>query len=100
MHNYTSFSFTCTCTYTLSQQLYVQYVHNYTHPLDLLIHYTVFWISLYGSPTAQRASYLAQHSSLFGSEGAVNYDYNVTNTINSMLIGSRCILNAAHTNHC
>ena len=31
--------------------------------------------------------------------GAVNYDYIVTNSINSLLIGSRCILNGAHTNH-
>ena len=32
--------------------------------------------------------------------GAVNYDYIVTNSINSLLIGSRCIPNGAHTNHC
>ena len=32
--------------------------------------------------------------------GAVNYDYIVTNNINSLLIGSRCIPNGAHTNHC
>ena len=29
--------------------------------------------------------------------GAVNYDYIVTNSINSLLIGSRCIPNGAHT---
>ena len=29
--------------------------------------------------------------------GAVIYDYIVTNSINSLLIGSRCILNGAHT---
>ena len=32
--------------------------------------------------------------------GAVNYDYIVTNSINSLLIGSRCIPNGTHTNHC
>ena len=32
--------------------------------------------------------------------GAVNYDYIVTNSIKSLLIGSRCILNGTHTNHC
>ena len=32
--------------------------------------------------------------------GAVNYDYFVTNSINSLLIGSRCIPNCAHDNHC
>ena len=31
--------------------------------------------------------------------GAVNFDYIVTNSISSLLIGSRCILNGAHTNH-
>ena len=31
--------------------------------------------------------------------GAVNYDYIVTNSINPLLIGSRCIPKGAHTNH-
>ena len=57
-------------------------------------------ISSYGAPLAQRASYLALHSSLFGPDGADNYDYIVTNSINSLLIGSKCIPNGAHTNHC
>ena len=61
---------------------------------------SVLLISLYGAPLAQRASYLALHSSLFGPDGAVNYDYIVTNSINSLLIGSRCISNGTHTNHC
>ena len=59
----------------------------------------MFLISLYGIPLTQRVSHLALHSSLFGPDGAVNYDYIVTNSINSLLIGSRCILNGAHTNH-
>ena len=59
---------------------------------DLIIHkifhisnftwVAVFLISLYGTPLAQRASYLAQHSSLFGPDGAVNCDYIITNSIN------------------
>ena len=49
---------------------------------------------------AQRAFYLAQHSSHFGTDGTVNYDYIVTNNINCLLIGSKCIPNGAHTNHC
>ena len=61
---------------------------------------SVFLISSYGAPLAQRASYLPLHSSLFGPDGAVNYDYIVTNSINCLLIGSRCIPNGAHTNHC
>ena len=44
----------------------------------------------------QRASYLAQYSSHFGTDGTVNYDYIVTNNINCLLIGSRCIPNGAH----
>ena len=43
---------------------------------------TVFLISSYGAPLAQRASYLAINSSFFGPDGAVNYDYIVTNSIN------------------
>ena len=31
--------------------------------------------------------------------GTANYDYIVTNSINCLLIGSRCISNGAHTNH-
>ena len=65
----------------------------------ILTHITVL-ISSYGTPLAQRASYLALHSSLFGLDGAVNYDYIITNSINSSLIGSRCIPNGAHTDHC
>ena len=32
--------------------------------------------------------------------GAVNYDDFITTTIKSLLIGSRCIPNGAHTNYC
>ena len=60
----------------------------------------VFLISSYCAPLAQRASYLALHSSIFGPDGTVTYDYIITNSINSLLIGSRCIPNGAHTNHC
>ena len=31
--------------------------------------------------------------------GAINYDYIVTNSITSLLIGSRCISNGTHINH-
>ena len=36
----------------------------------------------------------------FWASGAVNYDYIVTNNIDSLLIGSRCILNGTHTFYC
>ena len=61
--------------------------------LPCLIHCS-FFISSYGTPLAQRASYLALHSSLFGLDGTVNYDYIITNSINSLLTP-----NGAHTNH-
>ena len=34
------------------------------------------------------------------SDGIVNYDYIVTNSINALLIGSKCIPSDTHTNHC
>ena len=37
---------------------------------------------------------------LFWARGTVNYDYIITNSINFLLIGSRCIPNGTHTNHC
>ena len=64
------------------------------------MHTAVFLISLYGAPLTQRASYLALHSFLFGPDGTVNYDYIVINSINYLLIGSRCIPNGTHNNHC
>ena len=60
----------------------------------------VFLISSYGAPLAQKPSYLAQQSSLFGSDGTDNHDYIVTNSINSLLIGSKCITKGAHNKHC
>ena len=53
----------------------------------------MFLISSYDAPLVQSASYLAQQNSLFGSGSTVNYAYIVTNSINSLLIGSRCIHN-------
>ena len=61
---------------------------------------SVFLISSYGAPLAQRASYLDTAQFSLRASGAVNYDYIVTNGINSLLIGSRCIPNGTHTNHC
>ena len=57
---------------------------------------SVFW----KAPLAQTASYLTLHSSLFGLDGAVIYAYNVTISMDCLLIGSRCIPNGTHTNHC
>ena len=45
---------------------------------------SVFLMSSYGAPLAQRASYLA-HSSLFGPDGTVNYDYIVTTCLFPMV---------------
>ena len=54
-------------------------------------------INSYGTPLAQTACYVALHSSLFGPDSAVNNNDIITNCV---LIGSRCIPNGAHTNHC
>ena len=48
--------------------------------------YNSVFMSSYGAPLAQRASYLALHSSLSGPDGTVNYDYIINNSINSLLI--------------
>ena len=98
--------------YYTSILLYYQpsYMHMYL-PLVSIFQYIIwlmdhvcipgFLISLYGTPLVQRASYLALHSSLFGPDGgAVNYDYIITNSINSLLISSRCFPNGTHTNYC
>ena len=76
------------------------HVSMYVHVCTVYVCVSVFLISSYGAPLAQRASYFALHSSLFGPDGAVNYDYIVTNSINSLLIGSKCIPNGTHTDHC
>ena len=80
--------YTCTCTC-----LIIVVVNTCTYT-------SVFLISSYGTPLPQKASYLALHSSLFGPDGTVNYDYIVTNSINFLLIGLKCIPNDAHTNYC
>ena len=55
---------------------------------------TVFLISSYGAPLGQRASYLALHTSLFGPDGAVNYDYIITN---SLCYVAQDVFSMAHT---
>ena len=58
----------------------------------------VFLISLhvYGTPLALGGSYLALHSSLFGPDGTVNYDYIATNSISSLLM-AQDLFPMAHT---
>ena len=51
---------------------------------------------MYGTPLAQIASYLALHSSLFGLDGAINYDCILSLTVlhvhvTLLLVGSRCV---------
>ena len=62
-----------------SARFSVLYCDFYRHAVHV---HQVFFYSFYGAPLAKRASYLALHSSLFGPDGTVNYDY-----INSLLIG-------------
>ena len=61
------------------------YIHVHVIIIIIYTYTTVFMISSYGAPLAQRASYLALHSSLFGPDGTVNYDYiaNLAHTSNT-----------------
>ena len=61
---------------------------------------SVFLIGSCDTPLGQRASCLAQHTSLFGPDGAIDYDYIVTNSVKCLLIGSKCIPNSTHASHC
>ena len=47
-------------------------------------------------------AYIAHHwpKELLIWQRTVNYDYIITNSINCLLIVSRCISNGVHTNHC
>ena len=68
----------------------------YTQMYIKLILQSVFLISSFGTPLAQKAPYLALHSSLIEPDSTVNYSYIVTNSIYSLLISSRCIPNGTH----
>ena len=70
---------------------------SYLYIIHVCVCMSVFLISL----LAQIASYLALHSSLFGPVAQlIMIIIIVTNSINFLLIGLRCIPNDAHTNHC
>ena len=60
---------------------HIQGTYSYT-VVDCNTCISEFFISSYGTTLAERASYFALHSSLFAPDGAVNYDYIVTNSIN------------------
>ena len=71
----------------------MKWIRSVTHAhMHAYTHITVF-DKLIWRIIGQRASYLAHF-------GPVNYDYIVTNSINALIISSRCISNGAHTNHC
>ena len=83
---------TCTCVY---MYMYVC-VHVCVHVCVcvcvctcMYVCVSLFLISSYDPPLAQRASCSAQHSSLFGPDDAVNYSYIVTNSNNCLLIVNR-----------
>ena len=59
----------------------------------------MFLISLHGTTLTHRASYLAQHSSFFGPDRKLIMILSLYNSINSLLIGSKCIPNGIYTNH-
>ena len=91
---------------TLGMSLYV-YVHMYVCMYVYII-YTVYiyiyvCISVFNKliwVTIGPKSFLFGTAQLsLWASGAANYDYIVTNSINSLVIGSRCIPNGAHTYH-
>ena len=66
-------------TYNVHFQLDIQITHYSNHTL-----------------LAQRASYWAPLSSVFGPNSTVNHDFTIANSTNCLLIGLRCLPNA-HT---
>ena len=65
------------------------YIHTYVHTYVctyICTYIPEVLISSYGAPLAQRASYLALHSSLFGPDGAVNYDYIVSLSLTALTL--------------
>ena len=65
----------------------VEKIFIFIEKVDISVFDKLIWrtIGSYGAPLAQRDYYLALHSSLFGPDGADNYDYIVTtNCINSV----------------
>ena len=64
------------------------YMYMYKYYIHVHVHVSVFLISSYGAPLAQRASYLAMHSFLFGPNGAVTH--NVIMIILSLTVLTVC----------
>ena len=82
---------------------WTMYMYLYTNTNSILCKYMYIYISVFNKLIWCT---FGPKSSLFGSaqlslwaSGTVNYDYIVTNSINSLLIGSKCFPNGAHTNH-
>ena len=72
------------------------YIPSCTHIHITYIHVIpVLFISSYGAPLTL---YFALVSSLFETDDTDNYEYLVNNSIKSLLIGSRSILNGKQTN--
>ena len=62
---------------------------------------TVFVINSYGARYHWPKELLIWHCTVLSlASGAISYDCIVTNSINCLLIGSRCIPNGTHTNYC
>ena len=76
-----------TCTYI--------HVHTYIQPYN---HTSVFDKLIWRTIGPKNFLFGTAQFYLWAS-GVVNYDYIVTNSINPLLIGSRCIPNGTHVNH-
>ena len=82
-------------TPTKAENAKIKHLEN-VYPYGYIVWTAVFSISIYGAPLAHGASFLDTSQFSLQASGEVNYDYIVTNSIKSLLIGSRCFSNA-HT---
>ena len=72
----------------------------FPHPsVFLLIVYTSVFDKLIWHTIGPKSFLFGTAQFSLWANGAVNYDYIITNSINCLLIGSRCITNVVHTNH-
>ena len=100
---------TCTCTYRLHlhvHMLYIQVmckctyrlcVHVHTYRLYVHVHIGYMYISVFDKLIGPKSFLFGTVQFSLWASGTVNY---ATNSIKTLLIGSRCIPNGAHTNHC
>ena len=84
---------------TSPDEVMITYIHVHVYMYMYNIQGSVFDKLIWHTIGPKSFLFGAAQFSLWAS-GTVNYHYIVTNSINSLLIGSRCIPNGTHINHC